>query len=216
MFILFVQGIGHLGILLTGVFTSSRWTMLGALRSLYLYLSFDLIILLNWILLLPNGRHTASLSGGLIPLFSDQFSFGELIESQQLGSSNLFCYPLLFISWTFALLIEAGRIPADLSESESELVSGYNTEFGGFAYALLASSEYAVMLFASIMYVLFLLGGGSTIWILYLKVTFVFTFMILVRATLPRLRFFDLFSYIYEYVLPVQCFVMVLITLVVI
>jgi NADH-quinone oxidoreductase subunit H len=199
--ILFIQGVGHLAVLFTGVFTSSRWSLLGALRSVYLYLSFDLLVLLNWIILLPTLPSP-------ITFIEDQFTLGQLHESQ-LYWWNIFKYPIIVLTFTFALLVEASRIPADLSESESELVSGYNTEFGGFAYALLASSEYAVMLFASIMYVLFLLGGG-TIGILYIKVTVVFSFMILVRATLPRVRFLDLFTYVFEYYLPVTFFVMLL------
>lgn len=205
MLILFWQGVSHLALLFTGVFTSSRWSLLGALRSVYLYVSFDLLVLLNWVLMfttLPNNL-----------FFVDHFSLGQIVESQSLWY-NLFKYPLLFFTFTFALLIEAGRIPADLSESESELVSGYNTEFGGFAYALLASSEYAVMLFASVMYVIFLLGGGS-ISILYIKVTIVFSFMILIRATLPRVRYFDLFIVVFEYVLPVTMLVMLLILFIV-
>jgi len=59
---------------------------------------------------------------------------------------NLFLFPILFLIYFLSALVECGRIPADLSEAESELVSGYNLEFAGFLYALFASAEYSNML----------------------------------------------------------------------
>jgi NADH-quinone oxidoreductase subunit H len=123
------------------------------------------------------------------------------VEEAQLMVWNIVKYPVLSFTFSFALLIESSRIPADLSECESELVSGYNTEYGGFAYALLATSEYAVMLFASVIYALFMLGGGD-IFMIYLKGSLVFSYLILVRATLPRVRYLDLFEYVYTCFFP--------------
>jgi len=57
-------------------------------------------------------------------------------------------------------LAETGRVPFDFSEGESELVSGFNTEFGGGLFALIFIGEYGFLLFWSIITSFFLLGGG--------------------------------------------------------
>ena len=56
---------------------------------------------------------------------------------------------LMLLMWT--LLLESSRVPADVMEAESELVSGFNTEYAGMLYALLATAEYTLMLVTTLL-----------------------------------------------------------------
>jgi|ERR1712137_2429 len=191
-----IQGISHIGIVICGLFTQSRWTVLGSLRSLILYIVYDLVLLVSWFILLPHNKIGCN--------FYESSNFGTInsfIDSQPIW--NLFLYPWLVLLFLIAILVESGRIPSDLTEAESELVSGYNIEFGGFLYALFASAEYSAMFFNSLLLSLLLLGGGSIL-SLFLKSSFVFLLFIAIRATLPRLRYTDLLIFSWSYAIPFQ------------
>ena len=85
-------------------------------------------------------------------------------------------------------LAESSRIPYDLVEAESELVSGYMTEHASIAFVLLFLAEYAsLLLFASINSILWL--GTSNIYSLALGISAMLALVILIRALLPRLRY---------------------------
>lgn len=73
----------------------------------------------------------------------------------------LFLLPLRALVWFISCLAETNRTPFDFAEGESELVSGYNTEYrrGGFALIMLA--EYTRILFMSFLFVVVFLGGVS-------------------------------------------------------
>ncbi|EPS65218.1 hypothetical protein M569_09560, partial [Genlisea aurea] len=60
---------------------------------------------------------------------------------------NCIKYPILFSIYIYIVLMEAGRIPIDIIEAESELIAGYSIEYSGFLYALFASAEYSIILF---------------------------------------------------------------------
>merc|ERR1712150_154326 len=172
------------------------WTVLGSLRSLILYIVYDLVLLVSWFILLPHNKIGCN--------FYESSNFGTInsfIDSQPIW--NLFLYPWLVLLFLIAILVESGRIPSDLTEAESELVSGYNIEFGGFLYALFASAEYSAMFFNSLLLSLLLLGGGSIL-SLFLKSSFVFLLFIAIRATLPRLRYTDLLIFSWSYAIPFQ------------
>ena len=100
------------------------------------------------------------------------------------------------------VLIEGGRIPVDLIEAESELISGYSIEYSGFLYALFASAEYSVILFHSFLFcVLFMCS--SSFYVSYFWITFLFLVFIIVRSTLPRVIYSHLLVSCYHYLLPV-------------
>lgn len=85
-------------------------------------------------------------------------------------------------------LAESSRIPFDLVEAESELVSGYMTEHASVAFVLLFLGEYAsLLLFANINSILWL--GTSNIYSLALGMSGFLVLVILLRALLPRMRY---------------------------
>ena len=192
-----IQGISHLGLVVCGMYTLSKWTILASIRSLVVYLVYDLSLLLTWLILSPHSKMGNNLfeSGNVGTLSS-------YMESQESGM-NLFLYPWIVILYYITTLVECGRIPSDLTEAESELVSGYNTEFGGFLYALFASAEYSNMLFHSIAISTLILGSCHLIG-LVLQFSLVFFSFLMIRSCLPRFRYVDLLSLSWYYILPFQ------------
>ena len=91
----------------------------------------------------------------------------------------------LFISFC---LMELGRTPYDLLERESELVSRYNIEFGGFGFTLLFLREYSGFFWILGLFS-FLFGSGFLIGL------FLFLFLVTIRAVLPRLKFVQVLKF---------------------
>lgn len=59
--------------------------------------------------------------------------------------SSILSLPIIVL-WLFCMLAEAHRAPFDFAESERELVSGFNTEYGGAYFAFIFLSEYSVLI----------------------------------------------------------------------
>lgn len=74
-------------------------------------------------------------------------------------------YPI-FLCWLASSLAETNRTPFDFAEGESELVSGFNIEYGRGGFALLFLAEYGSIIFISYLLVLIFLGGGYRFFIL--------------------------------------------------
>lgn len=88
-----------------------------------------------------------------------------------------FCFPLFFVYFC-CVLAESNRSPFDFSEGESELVSGFNVEYGSFSFSLFFLSEYRMILFLRFFSVIFFWGGDFLTFFFYLKVLFfVFCFI---------------------------------------
>lgn len=94
-----------------------------------------------------------------------------------------------------------------MTEAESELVSGYNTEFGGFLYALFASAEYSNMLFHCIAISTLILGSCHLIGLVF-QFSMVFFGFLMIRSCLPRFRYIDLLNLSWYGMLPFQAFML--------
>lgn len=96
--------------------------------------------------------------------------------------------PLGFL-WFVSCLAESNRTPFDFAEGESELVSGFNTEYRGGGFALIFMAEYARILFLSTLFRILFLGGNLVSIGFYLKVVFIGFLFVWVRGSLPRYRY---------------------------
>lgn len=96
-----------------------------------------------------------------------------------------FCFFVvyLFFGWLFIVLVEGGRTPFDFMEGESELVSGFNVEFGGVFFSFIFIYEYGFMILFRMLTVVLFCGGGL------FKCFFVILFFVWVRGVLPRFRY---------------------------
>jgi len=61
-------------------------------------------------------------------------------------------------SWGFFFFAESSRTPFDFSEGESELVSGFNVEYGGGLFSLIFICEYGMLIFLSFISVCLFFG----------------------------------------------------------
>jgi NADH-quinone oxidoreductase subunit H len=124
-----------------------------------------------------------------------------------------------FVLFLICALAEVNRPPFDLAEAESELVGGFHTEYSGMKFAMFYLGEYVATVTVAAIGVTLFLGGwrgpwpfdgawawlGPVLWFV-LKVTAVVYFFILVRGTLPRMRYDRLMNFGWKVLIPFGLF----------
>lgn len=189
-----ISSLAIYGVILAGWASNSKYSFLGSLRSAAQIVAYELPIGIIFLVLV--------LSTGSINLT-------HLVIVQ---SSQWYVLPHLPLFGVFlvSILAETNRHPFDLPEAESELVSGYNTEYGGISFALFFLGEYLnILLICSLTTLLFLGGWLSpfstflegSFWF-SLKTVLFFCFFVFVRALLPRYRYDQLIGLGWKVFLP--------------
>lgn len=187
IFILCCLRAGVYPILGAGWASNSKYSLLGRLRAVAQTISYEVrlaIILLRFIALTSRYRADSFLT----------------LEGQWL----IFLSPPLALVWFISCLAETNRTPFDFSEGESELVSGFNTEFSRGGFALFFLAEYGRILFIRIFFALIFLGRGDTTILLPLKIAVAAFTFVWVRGTLPRQRYDKLMRLAWKTFLPVS------------
>jgi NADH-quinone oxidoreductase subunit H len=195
--ILFFLGMSSLavyGAALAGWSSNSKYSLLGALRATGQMISYEVFMGL-------------ALMG--VVILAGSFRIGAIVEAQRRLWYFVPQFPGLVL-FVIASLAEMRRIPFDLPEAESELVAGYHTEYSGMKFALYYFSEYIGMILGSALISLLYFGGWlgpaflpPAVWFI-LKTFVLIGFFILVRATLPRLRYDQLMSLGWKLLLPLS------------
>lgn len=157
------------GTILTGWASDSKYALLGATRSIAQTISYEIRMVL--ILLFPA-------------LLASSVSWSSAVIAP---SIFLLC-PAVFVVFYVSILAETNRAPFDFAEGESELVSGFNIEFGGGPFALLFLGEYASILFISLACSVWFFWVHGPIVLVSLTLVFAVVFVVS-RATLPRQRY---------------------------
>nr|QIZ12667.1 NADH dehydrogenase subunit 1 [Acanthopleura echinata] len=197
MFFLCVSALNVYGTMVSGWASNSKYSLLGALRAVAQTISYEVSLFL--ILL-------------AVICISGSFSFLKVVEFQHGFWNILIIFPI-FLMWFVACVAETNRAPFDFAEGESELVSGFNVEYGGGLFALIFLAEYASILFMSMVTCLLFLGGsdGSVVGsvVFWIKSVFVSFLFIWVRGTFPRFRYDLLMKLTWLSFLPVSLFVLI-------
>nr|YP_010626540.1 NADH dehydrogenase subunit 1 [Anurida maritima]WBK17669.1 NADH dehydrogenase subunit 1 [Anurida maritima] len=174
------------GLLGSGWGSNSNYSMLGAMRGVAQTISYEVSLILFFL-------SVVCLTGG--------YNFLLFHVNQEYISYLFVMYPV-FIMWLISALAETNRTPFDFAEGESELVSGFNVEYGSGGFAILFLGEYASIVFMSYLMVIMFLGGLSNMYVVnMLGVWFCFVF-IWMRGTYPRLRYDKLMMLAWKSLLP--------------
>nr|BDH75808.1 NADH dehydrogenase subunit 1 [Euapta godeffroyi] len=205
LFILSVSSLSVYSLLGAGWASNSKYALLGGLRAVAQVISYE--ISLGLILL-------------SLVLWVGSFSLSDFLESQYLCLFVFGHFPL-FLMWFVSSLAETNRSPFDLTEGESELVSGYNVEYSGGPFALFFVAEYSNIIFMNFLSVLLFLSssleGVLGFSVFFFKVMGLVFLFLWVRASFPRFRYDNLMYLTWKGFLPVSvgllCFNCVLVGL---
>lgn len=173
-------------VLLSGWSSNSKYSLIGSLRSIAQSISYE-----------------AVLRTILVTFVFSIMSFS-IMSFYNISSFFLL---LVFPVWFICILAETHRAPFDFSESESELVSGFNTEYSGAYFAFLFLSEYAMLLYSCflIVYIFFsplsILTSIRSSYLIFLSLSLSF-FFIWVRVTYCRFRYDLLIMFAWKRLLP--------------
>ena len=213
--LLAVTSVGIYGFVLAGWSSNSPYSLLGALRSSAQMISYEVAMGLALV---------------AVFLYTGSMSTHQIVEAQRasllpfglnIGFQNWNWFVLLpsFVIYVISMVGETNRAPFDLPEAESELVSGYITEYSGFKYAIYFLAEYINMATVSAIATTLFMGGYLPIWPLNLieplnnpwlgpiwfviKVQLFISFFVWLRGTLPRFRYDQFMKLGWKVLIPV-------------
>jgi NADH-quinone oxidoreductase subunit H len=213
-------GISIIGAMLAGWSSANKFSLLGALRAGSQLISYELVMGLTVL--------------GLILIFGtvDLVSIVEQQSGTVLGflpAWGIVYQPFAAILFLVAAIAENKRIPFDLPEAESELISGYFTEYSAMKQGLFMLSEFIEIAIIGALFATLFLGGYNLPWLtdagfvlpggqlvamshgwvvviqlltFLAKVLLLCSFQILVRWTLPRFRWDQLLTFAWRFLLP--------------
>ena len=216
LYILAISSLSVYGVVMAGWASNSKYPFFSAMRAAAQMISYEVSI--GFILV-------------CVVLFAGTFNLSGIVNAQAefgLGVINAFVvHPLIFPIWVMffiSCLAETQRVPFDLTEAESELVAGYQTEYSSMAFAMFWLGEYANILLMCILNALLFWGGWlppidweplyyvpGIVWLL-LKTFMFFFFFSWVMATVPRYRYDQLMRLGWKVFLPLSLFFIVVIS----
>jgi NADH-quinone oxidoreductase subunit H len=199
--LLAVTSVGIYGFVLAGWSSNSPYSLLGGLRSSAQMISYEIAMGLSLV---------------AVFLYAGSMSTHQIVEAQRtplvpfgvdVKLQTWYWLLLLpsFVIYVISMVGETNRAPFDLPEAESELVSGYITEYSGFRYAVYFLAEYINMATVSAIATTLFMGGYLPIWPLnaieplnnpwlgpiwfVIKVQLFISLFVWLRGTLPRFRY---------------------------
>nr|QPK42091.1 NADH dehydrogenase subunit 1 [Eucriotettix oculatus] len=185
LFLICIMSLGVFGLLISGWSSNSNYSLLGALRGVAQTISYEV-----------------SFSIIMLYLFFLVDSYNLMDFIYQNVWFIFLSFPL-FLCFYGSCLAETNRTPFDFAEGESELVSGFNIEYGGVGFSLIFLSEYSMIIFMSFLISLFFLGGNFYS-LFFFELTVISFSFLWVRGTLPRFRYDKLMYLAWSAYLPVS------------
>jgi NADH-quinone oxidoreductase subunit H len=249
-FMITIVSLDVVGIFLLGWASNNKFSILGSFRAIAQIISYEIPLTLSILAVVLVTQtldlQEISFQQGMYFVNTQQLNTTLLginswgIDVNAIGgfvSWNAFKYPFLFIAYIvffIASLAECNRAPFDIPEGESELVSGFHTEYSGFRFAILFLAEYAMMLLVAFLGVVLFFGSWNSalpnigpirlaewtsgapgtmaghawgfFWLLT-KAIFVVFLQIVMRWTYPRLRVDQLMDLCWKILLPIALFI---------
>ncbi len=192
LFFLAMTSLAVYGVLLGGLASNNKYSLLGGLRSAAQMVTYEVFMGL-------------SLMG--VVMHAGSFNLSTIVNAQQ---GLWFCVPqfLGLVIFLIAAVAEAHRLPFDLPEAEHELTAGFHTEYSGIKFGLVMIGEYLSVILTSAIVVTLFFGGWlgpdflPPIFWFSLKIFLVICFFVFLRATIPRPRYDQLMSLGWKILLP--------------
>ena len=225
-----IVSIESVGILMAGWGSNNKYSLLGALRSVAQVVSYEIpagVAIISVVMITQSlDLQEIAIQQGV--LSNESIKFLGLWDVSKVGGFfawNIFQAPHLiiaFVIYFIASLAECNRAPFDIPEAESELVSGFHTEYSGIRFAFIFLGEYSMMFLTGMFGVLLFLGGWNTplpnigsvtlatwttgpfwgiFWIVT-KVLLIVGVQMWIRWTLPRLRVDQLMNLCWKVLTP--------------
>lgn len=192
LFVFAISSMGIYGIVIAGLSSNNKYSLMGGLRSSAQMISYEL---------------TLGLSALSIVVMSGSLNLYEIVDAQAVP--NFLVQPLAFILFFIAGIAETNRAPFDLPEAEQELVAGFHTEYSGMKFAMFFMGEYVNMITMSALITVLFLGGWHAyflpdipILVFAAKVFILLCVFIWLRATFPRIRYDRLMMFGWKLLLP--------------
>ena len=216
LYVLAASSLGVYGVIVAGWASNSKYPFFSALRAAAQMVSYEVSI--GFVLI-------------SVVLYANSFNLTEIVLAQQgnvLGILNGFGFnPLLFpmaVVFLISSMAETFRTPFDLTEAESELVAGFQTEYSSMSFALFWLGEYGNVLLMCALNAILFWGGWlppidwaplyyipGIIWLFAKMFAFFFIFS-WVRATVPRYRYDQLMRLGWKIFLPLSLVFVVLVS----
>ena len=205
LFVLAMSSVAVYGVMLAGWSSGSKYPLLGSVRASAQLISYEAALGITVV---------------TVVLITGSLSTRAIVESQ---AQNFWDWNLIrlgivpFFLFLIAITAELTRPPFDLTEAEQELVGGFHTEYSSIRFALFFLAEFMNVITMSAIVVTLFFGGPDgpvphipsfSIWfpiVWFLAKVFVFLFLyVWLRAALPRLRYDQLMTLGWKYLIPVS------------
>lgn len=193
LFVLALSSIGVYSVALAGWSSNNKYALLGGLRASAQMLAYEVFMGLSLM--------------GVVAL-AGSFSLNDIVAAQQ---DMWFVVPqfLGFVTFFIAGVAETHRMPFDLPEAESELVAGFHSEYSGMKFGMFFVGEYIGITLISALTATLFFGGWHGPWLppvvwFVLKTFFFISIFVLLRASLPRLRYDQLMAFGWKTMLPLS------------
>ena len=200
LFIIGVTGINTFGVFMGGYASRNKYALFGAMRGVAMLISYEVPMAL-------------ALTG--VALAAGSLALTEIVDSQSLFFAVT--QPLGFLVFMTAASAEMSRAPFDMIEAESELGSGYHTEYSGIKFAVFQLAEFLAPIATAVIATALFLGGTKgfdpipgQIWFVA-KTIAVVCFLVWFRATWPRLRVDQIMAFAWKGLFPMSLLNMFLI-----
>lgn len=181
IYIILISRLSVYGILLSGWSSNSKYSLLGAYRRIAQVISYEVGIIFLIITFFISSKN---------------FNIINLTIKNIESHLTVFGIIFIFIIWIIVILAELNRAPFDFAERESELVSGFNIEYGSLKFALIFIAEYGNMLFIS--YITIILFFYTN----YFFILTIIIIIVIVRGAYPRHRYDILIRLNWKQILP--------------
>ena len=193
LYILALTSVGVYGVIIAGWASNSKYAFMGAMRVSAQIVSYEIAM-------------GFALVGVLMAAGS--INLGDIVRAQQGSILHWYWLPLLplFVIYFISGVAETNRAPFDVVIGESEIVSGFQVEYSGMAFAVFYLGEYANMILISTLAALMFMGGWLSpfegipllepmfewvpgmVWLILKTAFFLFCYLWF-RATFPRYRY---------------------------